>query len=96
MVPSAILAQGKAAKLVRLPIGDLATWQLVCSCGACRQDRLVHVGELVDRCGPERTLLSLMPRLRCSACRRAPSRVMLRNRYPAALGGAGFVEVALV
>ena len=35
------------------------------------------------------TLVMLVPRLRCrvETCRRPPSRVVLRNRYPAALGG---------
>ena len=53
---------------------------------------------LVSRCGEAPTLVTLVPRLRCGVetCRRPPSRVVLRNRYPATMGGPGYVEVALV
>ncbi len=83
--------------LLRLPISDLVTWQLLCSCGACRADRVLFVRELVERFGETPTLVMLVPRLRCAVatCRRAPARVVLRNRYPAAVGGGGFVEVVL-
>ena len=55
------------------------------------------VGELAARYGSERTLAMLLLRLRCreAACRRRPAGVVLRNRYPAQMGGPGFVEVVL-
>ena len=83
--------------LLRLPIGDLVTWQLVASCAACRADRVLFVQELVERFGETPTLFTVVPRLRChvARCRQPPLRVVLRNRYPATVGGAGYVEVTL-
>ncbi len=81
--------------LLRLPIGDLVTWQLVASCGTCRTDRVVMVRDLVDRFGPDARLVMLVPRLRCrvKACRRVPSCVVLRNRCSAAANGPRLVEM---
>ena len=83
--------------LLRLPIGDLVTWHLVASCAACRADRVVLVRDLVERFGQAPSLAVLVPRLRCGVetCRRPPSHVVLRNRYPAQVGGAGYVDLAL-
>ncbi len=81
--------------LLRLPIGELSAWQLLASCGACRADRIVFVRELVARYGSEQRLVILVPKSRCGQCRRPPSNVILRNRYPAATGGPGLVEVAI-
>ncbi len=82
--------------LLRLPIGELVTWQLLASCGACRADRVVFVRDLVARCGEGATLVMLVPPLRygVETCRRPPARVVLRNRYPA-MGRPRFVEMVL-
>ena len=84
--------------LLRLPIGELVTWHLVASCSGCRAERVVFVRDLVESFGEDATLVMLVLRLQCrvETCRRPPVRVMLRNREPAAVGKAGFVEVALV
>ena len=83
-MPDGIHTSRQRKTLLRLPIGELAAWQLLYSCGPCRADRL----------GSERTLVVLVPRLRCETCRRQPSNVVLRNKYPAQMGG-GFVQVVL-
>lgn len=94
-LPDGLHSQGRREKLLRLPIGELSSWQIVVSCSACRIERVLLVFDLVKRFGPERTLVVLVPRLRCGqpTCRRPPSSVILRNKYPAAMGGPGFVEV---
>ncbi len=96
-MPDGVHNQGRRDKLLRLPIGDLVTWQLLASCSACRADRVLMIRNLVERFGPDRTLVMLVPRLRCSVetCRRKPSHLVLRNRYPAAMGGPGYVEVVV-
>ncbi len=68
-------------------------WQLLCSCTPCRAERVLFVRELVERFGEAATLVMLVSRLRChvETCRRPPARVVLRNRYPAAMGGRGYV-----
>ena len=97
-MPDGVHTSKRKDTLVRLPIGELVTWQLLASCSVCRADRVLFVRELVERFGQEATLVMLAPRLRCGVetCRRPPSRVALRNRYPAAMGGPGFVEVVLL
>ena len=97
-MPDGLHTSKRRETLLRLSIGELVTWQLVASCSGCRADRVLFVRELVERFGETPTLVMLVPRLRCrvETCRRPPMRVTLRNRYPAALGGPGFVEVALV
>ncbi len=97
MMPDGIHQNRQRDTLLRLPLGDLVGWQLLVTCDACRADRIVMVGELVARHGSERTLAMLVPRLRCreAACRRPPAGVVPRNRYPAQMGGPGFVEVML-
>ena len=94
-MPDGIHQSRQRETLIRLPIGELSAWNLLCSCGPCRADRLVMVGDLVARYGSERTLVVLVPRLRCGTCRRPPSDVVLRNKYPAQMGGSGFVQVIL-
>ena len=66
-------------------------------CGACHQDRVVSVRSLVEHYGSEMTLLRLVPRFRCGvpSCRRPPSRLLLRNRFPVH-AGPPLVEVLLV
>lgn len=83
--------------LIRLPIGELAGWHLLVSCGACRADRVVHVRDLVAQYGSEQRLVMLMPRLRCreAFCRRPPSHILLRSRFPASMGGPAMVEIVL-
>ncbi len=83
--------------LLRLPIGELATWQLLCTCQPCRSERMVALRTLVERCGPEMRLAVLLPRLRCRAdgCRQAPARVVLRNKDPARKDGPSFVTIVL-
>ena len=97
-MPDGVHDARKRETLIRLPIGDLVTWQLVCSCAACRSERVLFMRELVERFGETATLVMLVLRLRChvETCRRPPSRVVLRNRYPAQVGGAGFVEALLL
>ncbi len=97
-MPDGVHTSKRREALLRLPIGELVTWHLVASCSGCRADRVVFVRDLVARCGENATLVMLVLRLRCrvETCRRPPVRVMLRNREPGAVGGAGFVEVALV
>ena len=89
--------QGKRDKLLRLPIGELSSWQLVAACGPCRSERIIMVFDLVKRFGIDARLVALVPKLRCrqEGCRRAPSHLVLRNRYPAQAGGPGLVEVVL-
>lgn len=81
--------------LIRLPIGDLAAWHLVVSCGVCRKDRYVEIGQLIERCGKDAKLVTLLPRLRCRerTCRQPPEKVRLRNRYPAQAGGGPLHDV---
>ncbi len=71
--------------LIRLPLTELADWHLVVTCAACRAERILPISALADRHGGERTLVMLLPRLRCGQppCRRPPSLVRLRSRYPA-------------
>ena len=94
-MPDGIHQNRQRETLIRLPIADLVGWQLLASCGACRADRILMVSDLVARYGAERTLVMLVPRLRCGTCRRPPSDVVLRNKYPAQMGGSGFVQVIL-
>ncbi len=96
-MPDGVHGAKRKDTLLRLPIGELVTWQLVASCAACRADRVVFVRALVERFGERATLVMLVPRLRCGAqaCRRPPSRVVLRNRDPAPAGKAGYVEVVV-
>ena len=96
-MPDGVHTSKRRETLLRLPIGELVTWQLVASCSGCRADRVVFVRDLVERFGEDATLVMLVLRLRCrvETCRRPPVRVMLRNRYPAAIGGPGFVELVL-
>ena len=94
-MPDGIHQSRQRETLIRLPLADLVGWQLLASCGACRADRIVMVSDLVARYGAERTLVVLVPRLRCGTCRRPPTDVVLRNKYPAQMGGSGFVQVVL-
>ena len=96
-MPDGVHLSKRRETLLRLPIGELVTWQLVVSCGACRADRVVLVRDLANRFGDTPTFVMLVPRLRCGVrtCRLPPVRVLLRNRDPAQRGGAVFVEVAL-
>ena len=88
--------QGRTAKLLRLPIGELSAWQLACDCSTCHASRVLLIQELVERFGDRATLVMLVPRLRCVVSRKPPSELVLRNRYPAQMGGPGLVEVQLV
>ena len=83
--------------LLRLPIGELKAWHLVVTCEACGHDRYLHIDTLVERFGTEEKLVMLVPRLRCRepTCRQPPSRVRLRNRYPAQMGGGPKFDVLL-
>ena len=94
-MPGGVHQNRQRETLLRLPIGELSAWQLLASCGACRADRIVFVQELVASFGSEKTLAVLVPKLRCRQCRRPPSSVILRSRYPAAIGGPGLVEFVL-
>ena len=94
-MPPGIHQSRQRETLIRLPIGELSAWQLLASCGACRADRIMLMSELVARFGSEQRLVVLVPKLRCADCRRPPSALVLRNRYPAAVGGPGLVEVVL-
>ncbi len=71
--------------LLRLPIGELVEWHLVLTCSVCREERNLHLKNLVARYGPDLTLIHLVPRLRCklALCRQPPAIVRLRNRLPA-------------
>jgi hypothetical protein len=82
--------------LMRLPLGDLAEWHLLVTCESCRAERIVPLRDLITAYGPERTLVMLVPRLRCRipACRRPPSLVRLRSRFPAH-PGPPIVDVVL-
>ena len=82
--------------LMRMPIGELSTWHLMAACQACRQDRIVSIQSLVERYGPEITLLPIVPRLRCGipTCRLPPCRLRLRNKFPAHPGPT-LIEVLL-
>jgi hypothetical protein len=68
------------------------------ACSACRAERYVMVGDLVTRLGSEQRLVTLVPPLRCREenCRRPPSSVVLRSKFPAAMGGPAMVEVHLI
>jgi hypothetical protein len=94
-LPPALLSRRRET-LIRLPIGELSAWHLMVACGACRQDRVMGVGTLVARYGPDVTLAVLVPRLRChvAACRQPPTQVRLRNRFPQK-PGPELVEVLL-
>jgi hypothetical protein len=83
--------------MARLPIGELAGWHLMVSCGACRDERIVSINRLVDRYGPAPTLVQIVPRLRCAGarCRQPPILVKLRNRFPVH-PGPPLVEIFLV
>ncbi len=81
---------------MRLPLGELAEWHLVVTCAACRAERILPVSDLLAAYGAQRTLVMLVPRLRCrvAACRRPPSLVRLRSRFPAH-PGPPIVDVVL-
>ncbi len=83
--------------LLRLPIGELAAWHLVVECAACRAERYVMIRDLIARFGSEQRLVFLVTQLRCKAmtCRRPPSQVRLRSKFPAAMGGPAMVEVTI-
>jgi hypothetical protein len=83
--------------LIRLPISELAEWHLMVSCAACRAERILPVRSLAERYGGDRTLVVLLPRLRCgvASCRRPPSLVRLRSRFPAH-PGPPLVEVVVM
>lgn len=68
--------------LARLPIGELTAWHLLASCDGCRRDGIVPVAGLAARYGADTSLIMLVPRLRCGACRRAPANVLLRSKMP--------------
>ena len=67
-----------------MPIGELSDWHLMVACDACRADRILAVRNLVELVGPDQKLVTLVPRLRCreAACRRPPSQVRLRSKFP--------------
>ena len=97
-MPDGVHSKGRKDKLMRLPMGELSAWDLVCSCGACRADRYIMVSELVGRSGPDATLVMLLPRLRCreAGCRQPPGAVVLRSKLTAATGGPAMVSVELI
>ena len=90
-------AEIRRTTLTRLQIRDLSAWHLLASCGGCREDRHVSIEALAKCFGSEATLVTLLPRLRCSTpgCRRPPEKVTLRNRYPAQYGQGELIEVVL-
>ncbi len=96
-MPDGVHDRGRRETLLRLPIGELAAWHLMVACDACRAERAVMVRDLVARFGAEQRLVFLIPRLRCRvpACRRPPTQVRLRSKFPAAMGGPAMVEVVL-
>lgn len=96
-MPDGIHQNRQRDTLLRLPLADLVGWRLVVSCGACRVIRIVMVGELAARYGPERTLGMLVPRLRCRepTCRQRPTGVVLRTRPPSQFDGPMSVQVVL-
>jgi hypothetical protein len=83
--------------LIRMKLAELATWHLLASCAACRQDRIVSVRSLIEHFGPEAALIRLLPRFRCGVpgCRMPPSRVLLRSRLPVH-PGPPLVEILLL
>jgi hypothetical protein len=83
--------------LLRMPLAELAGWQLVATCAACRQDRIVSIRSLLERFGPDATLLRLVPRFRCGVprCRLPPTGLRLRNRAPVQ-PGPPLVDVVLL
>ena len=84
-------------RLLRLPIGELAGWHMVAVCGTCRQERIVHISDLVLRYGPGPTLAQIAPRLRCARqqCRQPAIKLRLRNRFPVHPGPA-LIDVVLI
>jgi len=82
--------------LLRTPLAELATWHLVVACPACRDERYLRLDALAARCGPDRTLAVLVPRLRCSTpeCGLPPAKVQLRNKFPV-LPGPKLVDIRL-
>ena len=97
-MPDGIHQNRQRETLIRLPIGELAAWHLMVACDHCRAERAVMVRDLIARLGSEQRLVFLVPRLRCKEprCRRPPSLVRLRNRFPAQMGGPNpLVEVVV-
>ena len=66
-MPDGVHTSKRREALLRLPIGDLVTWQLVVSCSGCRADRVLFVRELVERFGEAPTLFSVIAAQSCAA-----------------------------
>ena len=81
-VPDGVHGARHRDTLARLPIGELTAWYLLASCDACHRNRIVPVADLAARYGLESSLVMLIPRLRCSQCRRAPAEILLRSKMP--------------
>lgn len=83
-MPDGVNQSKRGVTLMRLPLADLTGWHLAVRCAACQADRIVRLDDLIGRFGADATLAVLLPRLRCkaAACRRPPSSVLLRNRFP--------------
>lgn len=96
-MPDGVRESKRGATLARLPLADLTGWHLMVKCTACRADRVVAIDDLISRLGPGSSLAVLLPRLRCkvAGCRRPPSSVTLRNRFPQK-PGPKLVEAELI
>ncbi len=96
-MPDGIHYSRQRETLIRLPIGELVAWHLMAACDNCRTERAVMVRDLVARFGSEQRLAFLVTRLRCKEprCRRPPSQVRLRSRFPAQAGGGPMIEVVM-
>ena len=96
-MPDGVHEARRRDTLARLPIGELLTWHLMVACDSCRTERAVMLKDLVARFGSEQRLIFLVTRLRCKepSCKRPPSMVRLRSKYPAQMGGPAMVEVTL-
>jgi hypothetical protein len=65
------------------PVWQLKGWVLDVRCSRCRRQSVLHVSDLVDRSGPEASVIEVVRRLRCDGfrgvnkCRAKPARVNL-------------------
>ena len=70
------------ATLLSTAIGELREWGLIVWCPCRRFPRHVAVERLVQRCGDQPKLETILGRLRCDKCRRAPGRVEAKRGDP--------------
>jgi hypothetical protein len=84
--------------LLRLPLGDFATWHMMVKCQRCPDNRYLPLAVLIARYGDTPVLREVVARLRCRfpSCRARPAAVVMFSRLASETGAGEMIEVALV